>query len=219
MYSLRGEYTVLATCLTDPDMKQAFSHAAFTIMELLVVLMVLAILGILLMAVVPRALATVRSAACASNLRQIGVATLAYANDHNSKFPQGAGSKIQVGKYISAQLESYLGTSEKAKEVWFCPGNLKLREANRTNSPKIAGYIATAKMFGYNAASGTIGPLSILAVQEQYPPEERFLLCDLDAWSYTATPEIGGNYPPVHNLGRNYLYLDGHVKWIKAVQP
>jgi len=61
---------------------------AFTLIELLVVIAILGILAALLLPALSRAREAARRIACASNLRQIGIAFKAYANEHHGRFPQ-----------------------------------------------------------------------------------------------------------------------------------
>src|SRR6188472_361259 len=56
---------------------------AFTLIELLVVIAILAILAAFLFPTFAQARATARKAACASNLRQIGLAFTMYAQDYD----------------------------------------------------------------------------------------------------------------------------------------
>lgn len=61
----------------------------FTLVELLVVAAVIAILAALLMPAVVSAKRATQKAACLSNLRQVGVAVHAYAEENDSKIPYG----------------------------------------------------------------------------------------------------------------------------------
>lgn len=54
----------------------------FTLVELLVAMGIMAVLALLLVPAVGRALARSRQAACLSNLRQLGTAMVSYAGDH-----------------------------------------------------------------------------------------------------------------------------------------
>lgn len=67
-------------------MKRTF---AFTLVELLTVIAIIAILVALLLPVFWRAQRTAHSSVCLSNLRQLNLATLAYAQDHDEQFALG----------------------------------------------------------------------------------------------------------------------------------
>jgi prepilin-type N-terminal cleavage/methylation domain len=60
---------------------------AFTLIELLVVIAIIAILAAILFPVFAQAREKARSAACLSNLKQIGTATMMYVQDNDEAFP------------------------------------------------------------------------------------------------------------------------------------
>jgi len=60
----------------------------FTLIELLVVIAIIAILAAILFPVFARARENARKANCASNLKQIGLAILAYAQDYDEMLPK-----------------------------------------------------------------------------------------------------------------------------------
>src|SRR5579885_946810 len=70
-------------------MKNTRSHA-FTLIELLVVIAIIAILAAILFPVFAQARAKARQASCTSNMKQIGLAILAYAQDYDETLPPGS---------------------------------------------------------------------------------------------------------------------------------
>lgn len=63
------------------------SPAGFTLIELLVVIAVIAVLAAILFPVFASAREKARQASCASNVRQLGLATLMYVQDYDETYP------------------------------------------------------------------------------------------------------------------------------------
>jgi len=76
-------------------MKRQRSRFAFTLLELLAVIAIIAVLGGLFLPAVSRAKAKPRAAQCRSNLRHWGLAYRQYADDNRDYLPRrGQGVKV-----------------------------------------------------------------------------------------------------------------------------
>ena len=111
-------------------------RARFTLIELLVVIAIIAILAAMLLPALQRSRFYVRRSACASNLKQIGTATLRYLGDNNDVyyhvfFGEGTtGNSTNdlysvAGLLWSDHMMEYLGkqTYGAKKSVYQCPSN------------------------------------------------------------------------------------------------
>ena len=115
------------------------SRSAFTLMELMVAVTIIATLVSLLVPVIGLVRDSARTAACSSNLRQIGVAGVAYAMDNNGlNFPTNATlyawnttssdddydlkwSSDFLGEYLLVNAGKGATGSNKVREVYTCP--------------------------------------------------------------------------------------------------
>ncbi|MBO4620738.1 MAG: prepilin-type N-terminal cleavage/methylation domain-containing protein [Victivallales bacterium] len=105
---------------------------AFTLIELLTVIAIIAILAGMLMPAVSKARSKAQSVACVNNLKQVGLAANMYVNDNKEFFPLAALNMMDESNHLKAvgwagAIHSYLGielepeTSMLAKSVLICP--------------------------------------------------------------------------------------------------
>ena len=108
---------------------------AFTLIELLVVIAILGVLAALLMPALSKAQDRSRTAVCASNLRQIGVATTGYVGDYNGFLPAHTGvttwpyspnwmvvlKPYLNSQYFCAALGGGMGSPQITRNIAMCP--------------------------------------------------------------------------------------------------
>jgi prepilin-type processing-associated H-X9-DG protein len=107
----------------------------FTLTELLVVIAAGTLVSAVVLASLGDAKEKVQAAACASNLREIGVAISLYADDHADYYPpgfMGAGGSFAGGDwplficpYIAKQCQTSYGSTINSSPVFLCPSGVQ----------------------------------------------------------------------------------------------
>ena len=130
---------------------------AFTLIELLVAIGVIAILAALVLSAFSRARATTQAITCRNNLRQWGLATHAFAADHEDLFPKNGssgGDSTADGWYVDLPMEMNLPTYHEmpwrtnanidpGNSIWICPSN-----ARRSNGKNLFHYCLNENVNG-----------------------------------------------------------------------
>jgi len=161
-------------------------HKAFTLVELIVVVAVIAILAALIFPVYQRVTANGQAAACLSNLRQIGTGLNAYLNENENKMPT-----LQIGRNSISQdvpvIDNTLNKYLTDKRVFICPADNK----------------------GIGVNTGTSYCWNV-ALNGQAVASLNFLNLVTDTTHIPILSDKEGFHPYLDNKV-NILYADGHV--------
>jgi prepilin-type N-terminal cleavage/methylation domain-containing protein/prepilin-type processing-associated H-X9-DG protein len=204
----------------------------FTLIELLVVIAIIAILAAILFPVFSQAREKARQAACLNNAKNMGMAAQMYTDDSDETYPPvrfGAGRPCwsPAPYYTSWRIlaQPYL----RNWKIFDCPSFPDLqcseewRETGREKSPypQYMDYQLNGSQFCYSqnrrkwdiarfTGPGLAGPASLIFIQEgglQCAP-------DTGTWcNWVFRRETAR-----HNGGKNYVFADGHAKWMKPQQ-
>lgn len=204
-------------------------RSGFTLIELLVVIAIIAILASILFPVFARARAKARQSACLSNLKQLGLAFMSYATDYDDLLPNLGPSKANwtYGWYQNAAYLPYYRTTYgcllpyiKNGQLWFCQddpfkGYAKGQGGWGASSDAAAGRVSYAFCTQWDTYGGVEDPLcpswntpTDIVGTTNLSPSEQNLMCDNGLYNDSSPADSGA-----HNIGSNFLFLDGHVKW------
>ena len=101
-------------------------RSAFTLIELLVVIAIIAILAAILFPVFARARENARRSSCTSNLKQIGLGIIQYAQDYDEKLPRnwvGSNGTDYNGNPIGVKWMDMVQPYIKSTQLFNCPSD------------------------------------------------------------------------------------------------
>ena len=199
----------------------------FTLIELLVVIAIIAILAAILFPVFARAREKARQASCLSNVKQLALGALMYAQDHDERM---------MPRYYRIDPAVPGGPNWDNHLIQPYVSNMQLAICPSTR----------ARSYGYNQTYLNWAPLA-----EIRSPVDTVMFCDVKrAWHPTGGPTWDRNVQPpsrfgdppqkpdndeddmpvegdpdyaqrprgVHNGGANVAWMDGHAKWSRTDQ-
>ena len=214
--------------------------SAFTLIELLVVIAIIAILAAILFPVFARARENARRSSCQSNLKQIGLGMLQYAQDYDEITVPPSTNGLSGGSRGFSWpriVQPYL----KSTQIFQCPSD--------TNSLTTGDYVVS---YTYNLYLGTvpgvggIRNLASIPLPAQMPAVTDAVgagtlqdskmgqvfrpmsgLKEIQGYRFEDNKDCGGNNcpsnaglpkPARHLETGNYLFADGHVKALRYAE-
>jgi prepilin-type N-terminal cleavage/methylation domain-containing protein/prepilin-type processing-associated H-X9-DG protein len=189
-----------------------FGEAAFTLVELLIVISIIAILAAMLLPALKNAKDSALKMLCGSNMRQLGIALACYPEDYNDFMPL-AGSKVTnitwddvIRDYLGGPLSLSQMEAEMAPQYWsgnemfICPAD------NIPKSPGF-GYEENKRSFTGNmcwqAPNGGTGKSYLHGVMGR-----------------SSTSELWVKTPMIEDFSGTFLLMEKPMSWIsQGYQP
>lgn len=212
------------------------SRMAFTLIELLVVIAIIAILAAILFPVFASAREKARAASCLSNEKQLGLGAMQYVQDYDECLPPVFTPVTSIPWW--QLMEPYV----KSKQVYICPNdpyNLQAGLKDKISySLSMVGNdwgdcSAGCTNQGRFGAAGAIqsditSPASSILVMERWNDYKHWYqgwgadnFCNVGEYLYGPGGSASGPKPRAaagHSDGGNYVFCDGHAKWMKYSQ-
>ena len=212
---------------------------AFTLVELLVVIGIIAVLIALLMPGLASAKRQAQTVRCAANLSDIGRAMQMYATDYKGRIPRGYhyGAVYQQGHILWAEaLSRYLGRLVEVRDLSQARDPIMAKEFRLMdvyqcpafpNDQQALDYVSNSWMGGGGSDDAAIiltklkRSSEIVFLTEANAKADVNMFCYHDVWEPGHLPTAGPKGPPLatsrvlndnrHGGRLNLLYLDGHV--------
>jgi prepilin-type N-terminal cleavage/methylation domain-containing protein/prepilin-type processing-associated H-X9-DG protein len=210
----------------------------FTLIELLVVIAIIAILAAILFPVFAQAKAAAKKASCLSNVKQIVLAGLLYANDYDdTAFP--AGYQLATGGYTAwfggspdgivpiDETKGLLYPYTKNVPIVDCPAATDLQNDSAEYAPLTIAYSLNTLAFDPNPLNGeppAFSPPSLTSIDR---PAETIIGADGAALishggplyrNSTLRPPSSGSVGYAHGIHSGFAnigWFDGHAKALK----
>ncbi len=208
----------------------------FTLIELLVVIAIIAILAAILFPVFAQAREKARGITCISNLKQVGLALIQYAQDYDGEYPvpdvnnlaQANPPDVYAEAYaghaaytpglmtVGVQLDPYIKSGGKGttpQGIWHCPsdsGSSSVLAGQRWSSYhyRFYFYYCSLPVAAPNLPASWVGEVPSEAGFPQ--PSQVYVFHELSLFHSNGSVTSTGAWKPDAHM--NFLYLDGHSK-------
>ncbi|MHC1769319.1 MAG: type II secretion system protein [Verrucomicrobiia bacterium] len=195
------------------------SRRAFTLIELLVVIAIIAVLASLLLPAVGRAKAQATSVQCLSQMNQIGLATLMYADDNDGYLPRSSHSALGYDQlpwgyalcpYILGKAFACPDTawSNLFNGLYRCPADRR-RNSDWSYGKNVYPELSAEETGGPTWPRAERMPCPVATVL--YAEKSGGSMADhmmAHFWKHGGRPEVD-QYR--HRRTSNYIYCDGHA--------
>lgn len=185
-------------------------NKGFTLIELLVVIAIIGILAGILLPVLSRARESARRTQCASNIKQIGMGLIMYANENNEAFPSSTASAMAS---LNLLYPNYISDHR----VFNCPSDSFVTPTTQANIAAATPFTKNQCSYGYDYTHSQADDADV-AIASDRPTNAAGATTPT---ANTNSPNHGGTVGTVAvgdsaGRGQNVVYVDGHVEFVSS---
>jgi len=188
----------------------------FTLIELLVVIAIIAILAAILFPVFARAREKARQTACLSNVKQLGLAFMMYAQDYDERMAFSSGGYENTSRKWWDLIVPYV----KNADIFCCP-------SYNNAGANVVTYNYNYNIGRYGDSGGGVRladiqyPAQTVITNEKNSCHKTLGSTSLCCWAMRYWPATNvyywGEWELPHNQGCNLALADGHAKWYSMI--
>lgn len=188
-------------------MKMFRFSKGFTLIELLVVIAIIGILAGILLPVLSRARESARKTQCTSNVKQIGMGLIMYANENNEQFPSSTSASAMES--LNLLYPDY--TSDP--RIFNCPSDTFVTTATNAGISKGNAFTKNQCSYGYDYTHNQANDADVALLADRPANNASNLPTSANSPNHGGTVNPAGT-ADVAGRGQNVVYVDGHVEFV-----
>ncbi len=183
-------------------------NKGFTLIELLVVIAIIGILAGILLPVLSRARESARKTQCMSNVKQIGMGLIMYANENDENFPSSSANAMLS---LNLLYPDYVSDPR----TFNCPSDTSVTTATNAGIAASTAFTKNQCSYGYDYTHTQANDADV-ALAADRPTNAAGATTPT---ANTNSPNHGGTTGTVAagdtaGRGQNVVYVDGHVEFV-----